>query len=57
MAKDEYSSIYRNGKYNEAGKFLPWAMRIIRNLAMDYLRHEKRIPKIKHIDLIMSKTT
>jgi RNA polymerase sigma-70 factor (ECF subfamily) len=42
--------LIRNGKYNEAGKFLPWAMRIIRNLAMDYLRHEKRIPKITFPD-------
>ena len=42
--------LIRNGKYNEDGKFLPWAMRIIRNLAMDYLRHEKRLPKITFPD-------
>ena len=42
--------LLRNGKYNEDGKFLPWAMRIIRNLAMDYLRHEKRLPKITFPD-------
>lgn len=39
-------NIIRNGKYNEAGKFMPWAMRIIRNMAMDFLRLEKRFPKI-----------
>ena len=42
--------LIRNGKYNEDGKFLPWAMRIIRNLAMDYLRQEKRLPKITFPD-------
>jgi RNA polymerase sigma factor (sigma-70 family) len=42
--------LIRKGKYNEDGKFLPWAMRIIRNLAMDYLRHEKRLPKITFPD-------
>jgi RNA polymerase sigma factor (sigma-70 family) len=36
----------RNGKYNESGKFVPWAMRILRNLAMDYLRIAKRMPRI-----------
>ena len=36
----------RNGKYNESGKFLPWAMRIIRNMSMDFLRAEKKFPKI-----------
>jgi RNA polymerase sigma factor (sigma-70 family) len=38
--------LIRKGKYNEDGKFLPWAMRIVRNLAMDFLRLEKRMPKI-----------
>lgn len=36
----------RNGKYNESGKFLPWAIRIVRNLCYDYLRVAKRTPKI-----------
>ncbi len=33
-------------RYNEQGKFLPWAMRIARNLCMDYFRkpkHDKTI--------------
>jgi RNA polymerase sigma-70 factor (ECF subfamily) len=28
----------RSGKYNEVGKFLPWALRIANNLVMDYFR-------------------
>lgn len=34
------------GKYNEEGKFLPWAARIARNMAIDYFRKTKRIPTI-----------
>lgn len=33
----------RTGKYREKGKFLPWAMRIAHNLAVDYFRNAKRI--------------
>jgi RNA polymerase sigma-70 factor (ECF subfamily) len=32
----------RNGNYNEEGKFGPWAARIGRNLAIDYIRKMKR---------------
>jgi RNA polymerase sigma-70 factor (ECF subfamily) len=32
----------RNKRYNEEGKFGPWAIRIGRNLAIDYLRKIKR---------------
>ncbi|MCU0423307.1 MAG: sigma-70 family RNA polymerase sigma factor [Bacteroidia bacterium] len=32
----------RNGTYNEEGKFGPWAIRIGRNLTIDYLRKQKR---------------
>lgn len=32
----------RNDKYNEEGKFAPWAARIGRNLAIDYIRKMKR---------------
>ncbi len=32
------------GKYNEEGKFLPWAARIARNMAIDYFRKTKRMP-------------
>jgi RNA polymerase sigma-70 factor (ECF subfamily) len=34
------------GKYNEEGKFLPWAARIARNMAIDYFRKIKRMPTI-----------
>lgn len=34
----------RAGKYNEEGKFLPWVVRIARNLSIDYFRKEQRTP-------------
>lgn len=33
---------FRNGKYNEEGKFLQWAMRISYNLCIDHFRKAKR---------------
>ncbi len=36
----------RKGAYNDEGKFLPWAMRIARNLCIDHYRKEKRMPAI-----------
>lgn len=33
-------------KYNEEGKFLPWAIRIARNMAIDYFRKMKRMPTV-----------
>ena len=38
----------KHGKYNEQGKFLPWVMRISRNLIIDYFRKNKRLPKFKN---------
>lgn len=34
----------RNGSYNEEGKFLPWVIRIARNLAIDHFRKVQRNP-------------
>lgn len=36
----------REGKYNDDGRFTPWALRIARNLTIDYLRISKRMVKI-----------
>ena len=33
-------------RYNEEGKFLPWAIRIAHNLCVDYFRKVKRTPPI-----------
>ena len=33
------------GAYNEEGKFLPWVMRISRNLVIDFFRKNNRMPK------------
>lgn len=40
----------KSGKYNEEGKFLPWAMRIARNLSIDYFRKTKRMPTVTSSD-------
>lgn len=40
----------KKGKYNEEGKFLPWAMRIAHNLVIDYFRKNNRMPKFKNTD-------
>lgn len=40
----------QKGKYEESGKFLPWVIRIARNLAMDYFRITKRMPTISSSD-------
>jgi RNA polymerase sigma-70 factor (ECF subfamily) len=36
----------RSKRYNEEGKFLPWAMRIAHNLCVDHFRRVKRTPPI-----------
>ncbi len=33
----------KKGKYNEEGKFLPWAMRIAHNLTIDYFRKNNKV--------------
>lgn len=37
---------FKKGKYNEEGKFLPWALRISHNLVIDHFRKNKRMPKM-----------
>jgi len=34
----------RDGRYNEQGKFLPWALRIAHNLVIDHFRKDKNMP-------------
>lgn len=41
---------FKSGKYNEEGKFLPWIVRIARNLAIDHFRKSKRMPTITSHD-------
>jgi len=40
----------KKGTYNEEGKFLPWAIRIARNMAIDYFRKMKRMPTVTRSD-------
>jgi len=36
----------RSGKYNEEGKFLPWALRISHNLVIDHFRRSKKMKMV-----------
>lgn len=53
LFQDTFIKVIKNlraGKYNEEGKFLPWAMRIAHNLVIDHFRREKRTPIITNND-------
>ena len=53
LFQETFIKIIRNlkkGKYNEEGKFLPWAIRIARNMAIDYFRKKKRMPTVTNSD-------
>ena len=57
LAEDLFQDVFikiidtlRNKKYNEEGKFLPWAMRIAHNLCVDHFRKVKRQPTITTSD-------
>ena len=54
LAEDIFQDVFiriidtlRGGRYQEEGKFLPWAMRIAHNLCVDHFRRVKRTPTIK----------
>lgn len=36
----------KRGQYNEEGKFLPWVLRIARNLMIDHFRRVKKMPPL-----------
>ncbi len=40
----------RNGRYQEEGKFLGWAMRIAHNLVIDYYRRDSRMRMVRDTD-------
>ena len=53
LAEDLFQDVFikiidtlRGNRYNEEGKFLPWAMRIAHNLCVDHFRKVKRTPTI-----------
>jgi len=53
LFQDTFIKIIRTlqaGRYNDEGKFLPWAMRIAHNLVIDYYRKDKRTPIIANTD-------
>lgn len=57
LAEDLFQDVFikiidtlRNKRYNEEGKFLPWAMRIGHNLCVDHFRKVNRTPTITTSD-------
>jgi len=57
LAEDMFQEVFikiidtlRANRYNEEGKFLPWAMRIAHNLCVDHFRKVKRTPTITTSD-------
>jgi RNA polymerase sigma-70 factor (ECF subfamily) len=53
LAEDMFQDVFikiidtlRKDRYNEEGKFLPWALRIAHNLCVDHFRKVKRTPTI-----------
>ena len=53
LAEDLFQDVFikiidtlRADRYNDEGKFLPWAMRIAHNLCVDHFRKVKRTPTI-----------
>lgn len=40
----------QNGKYNHEDKFLPWVLRIARNMSIDSIRSRKRMPVVVDTD-------
>lgn len=57
LAEDIFQDVFlkvidtiRGNRYNEEGKFCPWAMRIAHNLCIDHFRKLKRNPVIKTSD-------
>jgi RNA polymerase sigma-70 factor, ECF subfamily len=36
----------KKGQYSEEGKFLPWVMRIARNLVIDHFRQSRKLPAV-----------
>jgi RNA polymerase sigma-70 factor (ECF subfamily) len=39
----------KKGQYNEEGKFLPWILRIAKNLIIDHFRKTKKMPSISYV--------
>src|SRR5690606_30465172 len=37
---------FKNGSYNEEGKFLPWVLTIAHNLVVDHFRKAKKMPMV-----------
>jgi RNA polymerase sigma-70 factor (ECF subfamily) len=57
LAEDLFQDVFikiidtlQNKRYTEEGKFLPWALRIARNLCLDHFRKVKRHPPVKSSD-------
>ena len=46
----------QSGRYNEQGKFLPWAMRVAHNLCMDFFRRRKPSVDMEKVEFLLENT-
>jgi RNA polymerase sigma-70 factor (ECF subfamily) len=46
----------QSGRYNEQGKFLPWAMRVAHNLCMDFFRRRKPAVDMEKVEFLLENT-
>ncbi len=46
----------QSGRYNEQGKFLPWAMRVAHNLCMDFFRRQRPVVSMDTVDFLLQST-
>ena len=46
----KFYTVFSEGRYNEEGKLLPYLLRVTHNLGIDYLRAQKKMPRITTSD-------
>jgi RNA polymerase sigma-70 factor (ECF subfamily) len=46
----KFFTAFRDGRYNEEGKLLPFLLRVSHNLAIDHIRQLSRLPKVTTSD-------
>lgn len=46
----KFFQVFKEGRYNEEGKLLPYLLRVAHNLAIDHIRAQTKMPKITTSD-------
>jgi len=46
----KFYTVFSEGRYNDEGKLLPYLLRVTHNLGIDYLRSQKKMPRITTSD-------